>query len=436
MANSNCQYHQGDSPMTRTAAANDRQARMSVVLAGALLIAVTALLTGCGTLTTPHGRLPAAPAGTLALVPQGQAEEPDLQVVGLPRAPEFENSLTQFRQAFAAGHTLAGRIAAMAALQEALDGWRAANPTAAATTVAAISVVTANIERSRVRLEFEEATAAAMANVAAAATPSEAIAASERFLCLLAAAAQSPHFSTDERQRFALLRDTHTRRRAAAQVVLAWDRAGAALRDPASLDQTLQACSACDQALAEAIGLEVADTAARTRFETMRFQLAAARADTQRQFTAILADLHSQQEELQRQFVNGVAATDYQRARELYDAEAAKWLNWGMLSHWRDQLGNLVLAATFCDRIGQEDRVDYMLRNGASDLRANIASRFDADGNSRYANAPGLPAYTSLGGYPRTGESDMCKEAERLWLRTRRFVPEAPPEIPPHPASS
>ncbi len=131
------------------------------------------------------------------------------------------------------------------------------------------------------------------------------------------------------------------------------------------------------------------------------------------EYEYILSTMRQDIDSLQVDYINDSAKKDYQHARNLYLAEKEKYFNFFC---WRDNVRSLTTAVHCLDRIGSDNRVDYILRREAASMRHDIYSnRFDRGDRKCFDNQPALPTYTALDNYPRLDDDVLANLASERW---------------------
>ncbi len=131
------------------------------------------------------------------------------------------------------------------------------------------------------------------------------------------------------------------------------------------------------------------------------------------EYEYILSTMRQDIDSLQVDYINDSAKKDYQHARNLYLAEKEKYFNFFC---WRDNVRSLTTAVHCLDRIGSDNRVDYILRREAASMRHDIYSnRFDRGDRKCFDNQPELPTYTALDNYPRLDDDVLANLASERW---------------------
>lgn len=375
-------------------------------LASALCVC---LLAGCATVR------PGGAGQGVSLVPAGKSAAAPRPAFG-DRA--LRAAFARHRAALAAAADDGVRLELVADLAAAVTGWIMANPDADPADLATAEDALSRLERDAVRLRFRVGIRQADTDFATAGDDDARRTALERAQQLVEQALASDAFSPVEQEQNRQTLRRVTRQVAALDLREVVQAARATLQERADFAQAMQACQAALDRLAQERTRPYWGAADLRSIEALHAELAGAIAAARKEYEECLAEVRAELEREQLAMVNATAAADYQRAKELYRGEAAKRLNWKVLSRWRDDLRALGHALVLCDRVLAEKRVDYPLRLATAELRASIEARLDRGDRQIARAAPPLPRYTELPSYPNRTEAEQRAQAATDWTDT------------------
>ena len=119
----------------------------------------------------------------------------------------------------------------------------------------------------------------------------------------------------------------------------------------------------------------------------------------------------------QKRFANNKAASDINESAKLLKREEAKWWNWGLFGHPRDNLHALYRALKLAERPGRSRLVNSNLRNRAAQVYNRIYRRFSSSEQQEARRYSAPPVYMRLAGFPHWS---VEKAAEEEWYRNRQ----------------